>query len=242
MDLTPRDIEQKQFHDAWRGYNQEEVDDFLDRVATALDAAQRESIALRGRAQELEQAVAASRDTEEMLKKTLLTAQQAAEEAIAKAKAKAEQLVTEAEERTRSAAEDARQRVAAMEDDVRKRTAEAERQHATRKRELEASVEKLRAFETELKQRLRMFLEQQLRGLDTLTEHARSAPSRATERVRGTASPRAESDDRAPDQQAGRAPGAGAPDEPEDQAAMLEDRAAAPQRRGVRGLFLRDEA
>ena len=57
MDVTPKDINEKQFSDAWRGYNQEEVDDFLDRVAEAVETTQRESEALRERNLELEQAL-----------------------------------------------------------------------------------------------------------------------------------------------------------------------------------------
>lgn len=54
MDLTPRSIQEKQFHDQWRGYNQAEVDDFLDRVAETLDRVQRENQDLRDRIQELD--------------------------------------------------------------------------------------------------------------------------------------------------------------------------------------------
>ncbi len=96
MDLTARDIHEKQFHDAWRGYNQEEVDDFLDKVAEVVDLLQRENVAVLGRVRELEQALTTSRETEEMLKKTLVSAQQAAEEAIAKAQKKADAMVAEA--------------------------------------------------------------------------------------------------------------------------------------------------
>ena len=172
MEITARDIQEKQFHDAWRGYKQEEVDDFLDKVAESIDRVHRENEALRRRARDLEQAVAASRDTEEMLKKTLVTAQQAAEEAIGKAKAKAEQLVTEAEERARLTDEEATQRIAALEGEMRRKTAEVEREHAARKRELEASIEHLRGFEADFKKRLRTFLEQQLAGLQALSEDA----------------------------------------------------------------------
>lgn len=40
MELTARDVAAKTFHDSWRGYDQREVDDFLDRVAEALAAAE----------------------------------------------------------------------------------------------------------------------------------------------------------------------------------------------------------
>ncbi|MGH2717909.1 MAG: DivIVA domain-containing protein [Actinomycetota bacterium] len=36
MSLTPEDIEKKRFHDAWRGYNHEEVDLFLDELAATV--------------------------------------------------------------------------------------------------------------------------------------------------------------------------------------------------------------
>ena len=170
MELSARDIHEKQFHDAWRGYNQEEVDDLLDRTAVVLDRVQRENQSIQTRIGELEQAVATSREAEEMLKKTLVTAQQAAEEAIAKAKAKAELLVGEAEQRAKRSNDEARERITSAENEARRKALDAEREHATRKRELDTSIERLRAFETELKQRLRTFLEQQIRGLDTLTE------------------------------------------------------------------------
>jgi len=165
--LTAKEIQEKQFHDAWRGYNQEEVDDFLDRVAESIERLQRDNRALQQRVHELDQTVAASRSTEEMLKKTLVTAQKAAEEAIGNAKARADQLIGEAEERARRAADEA-----AM------RTAEAERNHVERKRQLDESVERLQAFQSDLKHKLVTFLEAQLRSLDSLdarppaTQHA----------------------------------------------------------------------
>lgn len=177
MDLTARDIHEKQFHDAWRGYNQEEVDDFLDRIAEVLDRVQRENETLQKRVNELDTAVSASRDTEEMLKKTLVSAQQAAEEAIATAKAKASELITEAEERARRSIEEATERVQSAEAEARRKTLEAEREHHVKRTELDSNIERLQTLENELKGRIKGFLEQQaqmLQGLD-ITEHAAAA-------------------------------------------------------------------
>ena len=180
MDVTARHIHEKQFHDAWRGYNQEEVDDFLDRVADQMNRLERENFSLQDRLRELDQMVAASRSTEDMLKKTLVTAQQAAEEAIATAKAKAEELVAEAEARAHRANEDVKHRVATAEEEVRRKGAEVERQQLARRREIELSIERLEGFEAEIKKRLKLFLEQQLGSLDALTAgspKSGSAPS-----------------------------------------------------------------
>ena len=180
MDLTARDIHEKQFHDSWRGYNQEEVDEFLDRIADVLDRLQRENSALNARVTELDHAVATSRDTEEMLKKTLVTAQQAAEEAIASAKAKAEALIQEAEERTRQVHREADEKLQSADAEARRKSLEADREHTIRKREIDASLEKLRRFESDLKRRLAAFLADQSRGLEKLTEEEppRYEPSR----------------------------------------------------------------
>ncbi|MEA2461553.1 MAG: cell division initiation protein [Actinomycetota bacterium] len=165
MDLGARDVHEKQFHDAWRGYNQEEVDDFLDLVAENLDRLQRENQSFERRIQELDRAVSQSRNTEEMLKKTLLSAQKAANDAIATAKAKAEQLISEAEHGARRTGEEAHRRVAEM-----------DREHDARKRELEMSIQRLEAREAELKRRLTAFLEQQKRSLEGLTVDDPTAP------------------------------------------------------------------
>jgi cell division initiation protein len=181
MSVTSREINEKQFHDAWRGYNQEEVDDFLDKIAETLDQLERENAALQERLRELDQMVEASRSTEEMLKKTLVTAQKAAEEAIATAKQKAERLVTEAEERAQRAREELKERVATAEEEVRMRAAKAEEEtraraaqieseQAARQQEMQASVDRLQNLETEIKGRLRAFLEQQVKGLEILEE------------------------------------------------------------------------
>jgi cell division initiation protein len=175
MEITAREIHDKEFHDAWRGYNQEEVDDFLDKIAETIDRLQRENVALQRRLGELDQTVSTSRTTEDMLKQTLVSAQQAAEEAIAKAKAKADQLLAEAEERSRQANEVTAAKLAEAEADIARRIGEGDRRHELHKRELEESIARLKTYETDLKQRLKGFLEGQLKTVDTLESHARHA-------------------------------------------------------------------
>ncbi len=167
MELDARSIHTKQFHDAWRGYNQEEVDDFLDRVAEALERVQRENAQLNERIDELEGLVAQARDAEEVLKKTLVNAQRAAEEAIETARSKAEKMIAEAESRARRQNEEAG-----------RRSEQAEREHAQMKRELDASINRLRATESDLRAKLKSFLQEQLRAvekLDQMPERAQPA-------------------------------------------------------------------
>ncbi len=190
MDLTARHIHEKQFHDAWRGYNQEEVDDFLDRVADQMGRLERENDSLQVRLRELDQAMEASRSTEDMLKKTLVTAQQAAEEAISTAKRKAEALVAEAETRAQRANDELKHRVATAEEEVRRKTAEAERQQLARRRETQQSIERLEAFEVEIKRRLKAFLEQQSNALETLVDKGPGGDTTGEVRMPGSPTPR----------------------------------------------------
>jgi len=260
MDISAREIHEKQFHDAWRGYNQEEVDDFLDRVAESVDRLHRENIALHQRVRELDQTVASGRETEDMLKKTLVTAQKAAEEAIAAARSKAEQLIGEAEQRVAKANEEAKTRMSTLEEELRRKTLEADREHSAHKRDLDGQIERLRAFETELKQRLKTFLEQQLRSLDTLMSEPRPQSPQARPPGGGTGAgsqPQEQSQQQAPQRlhatPSQRAPESGAGpnrpgearrDEPErqpGQGEVTEDAAASAPRRGLRGLLWGDE-
>ena len=176
MELGAKEINEKQFHDAWRGYNQEEVDDFLDHVADTVDALQRENHALRERLEDLDRRVESGKDTEEMLRKTLASAQTAAQEAIATAKTKAEQIVADAEERAARAREELRVRVETAEEEVRTRAAAVEAEQESRLRAAQESVDRLEGFESDLKKKLRTFFEDQARALELLQERAEPEP------------------------------------------------------------------
>ena len=248
MDVTPKDINEKQFGDAWRGYNQEEVDDFLDRVAEAVDNTQRENEAMRGRNLELEQALSTTREAEEMLKKTLVTAQRAAEEAIAKAKAKADQIVTEAETRARGANEEARKIIEEAQEEANRKSIEIERAGKERRRDLDTAIGRLSSYQSELQQKLKTFLEEQKKNLASLTETEPPSASGGTNGSSGGSGARRpgappaqpERVDRG-DDTAARVVHVDSPEDPEVQE-FDPDAAPAGHRRGVRGLFFREES
>jgi cell division initiation protein len=240
MDLTSREVHEKQFHDAWRGYNQSEVDDFLDRIAEALERATRENEDLKARVAELDQAMAASRDTEEMLKKTLLTAQRAAEEAIANAKAKAEELISEADAHVQRSEKEARERLSQADAEARRKSAEWERESSARRRDLDERIEKLRLIESDIRQRLKAFLDQQLRAVEALSpgDPSKQPPPQARPAAQRPqpAQSRAGPGQPAPApaaQPAETAPAQSAAETAEDDSAEQ----TAPHRRGVRDLF-----
>lgn len=155
MDLTPREIQEKQFHDAFRGYSHEEVDMFLDEVALSFERVYRENQEFHHRFKEMEEQLHQASATDEMLKKTLLTAQKTAEEAIDEAKQKAQGMVAGAERK-------AQELVANAE----RRSQEIVGGAVQKQRELEVGLEGLKKFESEYRARLQAFIESQLRVLD----------------------------------------------------------------------------
>jgi hypothetical protein len=116
-----------------------------------------------------------------MLKKTLESAQVAAQEAITTARSKAEEIVRDAEERAARAREELKTRVETAEQEVRRRTEQIEQEQEGRRREIQGSVDRLQAFETDLKRKLHGFLEQQVAGLQILEEKEEPSPLVATE-------------------------------------------------------------
>lgn len=118
MGLTPQDIRDKQFGKAFRGYNEAEVDEFLDEAARQLEHLARDNSALRDQLEQLSAKVEQYQRLEDTLHNTLVVAQQAAEEIKASARREAEVIVEEARSRAgrivreaEARAEDARRRV-----------------------------------------------------------------------------------------------------------------------------------
>ncbi len=97
MPLTPLDIHNKEFGRRLRGYDEDQVNEFLDQIIKDYEAMIREN-------KELQSQVAASQDKlghfsniEETLSKTIIVAQEAADELRGNAKKEAQLIVKEAE-------------------------------------------------------------------------------------------------------------------------------------------------
>jgi len=78
MKITPMDIEQQQFNRSFRGYNEEEVDDFLDRIAKDYEEVLNENIKLKEEIERLQSRVEEYSKMDETLRSALVNAQQSA--------------------------------------------------------------------------------------------------------------------------------------------------------------------
>ena len=90
--LTPMEIHDHQFKKAFRGYNEYEVDDFLDRVVADFEKLLRENERLKNQLSTNEQELDHYRKLEKTMNDTLLVAQRTADEVIGSARRNAEEM------------------------------------------------------------------------------------------------------------------------------------------------------
>ena len=102
MRLTPLDIRHKEFSRAMRGYKDLEVDEFLDDIADEFERVFNENIDHREKLETLEEKNEQYRNIEDTLKKTLLSAQQQADEMKQNAKKEADLILRDAELKSRT--------------------------------------------------------------------------------------------------------------------------------------------
>jgi cell division initiation protein len=176
MDVTPRELRDTDIREGFRGYHRDDVDELLERAASTVEGLTERVRQLTERLSSAEGSAGKSRETEEMLQRTLVLAQKTADEAIAEARerartmleeseSKAHNLVTEAEETSRRIAENERQRLESEVQDL-----------SSRRDTLNADVEALEKYESEYRGRLRKAIETELDSLGKFSGPQRARP------------------------------------------------------------------
>ncbi len=115
MNITPLDIQQKQFHLGFRGYERVEVDNFLDLVREEMEALLREVTELREFRQSYDARMKELREQEETVKNTMILTQRLAEDLKENARREAALIVKDAEVRGRETTEGAQKERAKLE-------------------------------------------------------------------------------------------------------------------------------
>lgn len=95
--LTPIDIHNKEFKRSFRGYNEDEIDDFLDRVGNDYEKLYRENRQLQENIDRMEKELARFQRLETTLHETLVVAQKTAEEVKENAQREKENIITAAQ-------------------------------------------------------------------------------------------------------------------------------------------------
>lgn len=174
MDVTPRELRDIDIREGFRGYNRDDVDELLERAAATIEGLQERARQLTEQMAALEGTQGKSRETEDILQRTLLLAQRAADEAVAEAQAKARQILDDAESKARFTLAEA-ESTARREAETERRRIESEVLELGARREaLQADVEGLERFEGDYRARLRRALEADLESLAGQTSIAPS--------------------------------------------------------------------
>ncbi len=155
MSLTPQDIQSQQFAARFRGYDMDEVDEFLERVADEMLTLIQENKQLKERIDGLKRDLATYRDQERSFQKAIISAQQIADEMKEKSEAEARAIVEDAKQEAATILQQAHDEVTA----------------------LERRLDDLRAQKTEVKEELRAMLTAYLARLDE--EPTEAAPATA---------------------------------------------------------------
>ncbi|GGG10102.1 DivIVA domain-containing protein [Paenibacillus abyssi] len=97
MPLTPLDIHNKEFGRRLRGYDEDEVNEFLDQVIKDYELLIRENKELQNQVLSLQEKLNHFSNIEETLSKTIIVAQEAADELKNNSKKEAQLIIKEAE-------------------------------------------------------------------------------------------------------------------------------------------------
>lgn len=143
--MTPMDIRNKEFKKGFRGYSEEEVDIFIDKVVNDYEKLYRENNELKDKLNSINERLESYSEIEKTLQNTLIIAQRTSEDIIANARKEAEIIIRESDENKRKIIDDANQSVLKV------------------NKEYEEMRKQLQIFKT----RYKTFLESELNNLDS---------------------------------------------------------------------------
>ncbi|WP_442603786.1 DivIVA domain-containing protein [Paenibacillus sp. KN14-4R] len=97
MPIMPLDIHNKEFSRSFRGYDEDQVNEFLDQIIKDYESLIRENKEIQNKVLTMEERLGHFANIEETLSKTIIVAQEAADEVKSNAKKEAQLILKEAE-------------------------------------------------------------------------------------------------------------------------------------------------
>ena len=161
MDISPKLLREVEFREQWRGYNPEEVDEFLERLALGLEELQTRLADALERASSAERRLLERTDEDE-IRRTLVLAQRTATASVDEARAEADRLVRETETRCRQLVAEAEAQAAQLEAEIAQRRRTELGDLAEERAALQLDIDALRRFTEEQ----RSLLSEALRRLE----------------------------------------------------------------------------
>ncbi len=174
MDVTPRELRDIDIRERLGGYNKDDVDDLLERAAARIEGLEGQLRTAQSQVEATAADTGKTRETEEMLHRTLLLAQRAADEAVAEAQTKARQILDDAESKSRSMLDEAESNARRQAHTERRRLEGEVLDFGAKRDALVADVDALERFENDYRARLRRAVEA---DLEMLSSKGSVAPS-----------------------------------------------------------------
>jgi cell division initiation protein len=117
--LTPLDIHNKEFRRALRGYDADEVDEFLDEVIKDYEHLYKDNLNLKDQIESFQENIARYRDLEDTLHNTMILAQQTAEEVKKNAEKEAELIIRNAQQKGDRIISDAKEKIVELKNEYK---------------------------------------------------------------------------------------------------------------------------
>ncbi|BAX67126.1 divIVA protein [Latilactobacillus sakei subsp. sakei DSM 20017 = JCM 1157] len=151
MVLTPLDIHNKEFGNKMRGYNPDQVNDFLDQVIKDYESVLNENDALKAELKSSDEKVTYFNELKDALNQSIIVAQEAADKVKENAKREAEIIQTETEKNSKSMLNDATEKANHIIEDATERA-----------KQIAIETDDLKKQTRVFRQRLQVMLESQL--------------------------------------------------------------------------------
>ncbi len=156
MEISARVLKEVEFNSSLRGYNTDEVDEFLEQVAAAVERLQAEA---KAAAERVEQAELSSRDRtgiedDDSIRRTLVLAQRTADLAVKEAQQEADEIRSQAREEADTLVSDARDSAQHITSDAERRLREEVSRLAAKRDDLRTEVDTLLSLLSAERERL----------------------------------------------------------------------------------------
>ncbi|EFU17301.1 DivIVA domain protein [Enterococcus faecalis TX1346] len=162
MALTPLDIQNKDFSTKMRGYNQDDVDDFLDQVTRDYEDALQKNRELEKLLKHAEEKLQYFNELKDALNQSIIVAQDTADKVKSSANKESEMIITSADNQAKETLVEAERKSNAMIADAEAKSTQILAEAIERARQLAGETEDLKKKTRVFHQRLSLMLETQL--------------------------------------------------------------------------------
>ena len=162
MGLTPLDIQNKDFSTKMRGYNQDDVDDFLDQVTRDYEDALQKNRELEKSLKHAEEKLQYFNELKDALNQSIIVAQDTADKVKSSANKESEMIITSADNQAKETLVEAERKSNAMIADAEAKSTQILAEAIERARQLAGETEDLKKKTRVFHQRLSLMLETQL--------------------------------------------------------------------------------